>query len=57
MSSPLYVDFYYNKEGVKLVTKYHEPSMVVRSGNRGWNIGEDSLTLERTFGDIVDYDK
>jgi len=57
VSSPLYVDFYYNSEEVKLVTKYHEPSMAVKSVNRVWNMGEDSLTLERTFGNIVDYDK
>ena len=57
VESPLSVALFYNKEGIKLVTGYHEPSMLVRSVWRVWNIGKESLTLERTFGDILDYDK
>lgn len=47
---------YYNKNGdIKLVTAYHEPSMGrLRAVLREWNLGEESLTLEKTFGNIVE---
>jgi len=56
VENPIYVSLYYSEEGdIKLLTGYHEPSMgPVRAVLREWKLGKDSLTLERTFANIVD---
>lgn len=53
---PIDVSLYFSEDGdIKLLTGYHEPSMgPVRAVLREWNLGEDSLTLERTFGNITE---
>jgi hypothetical protein len=53
VENPLDVNLFYNREGnIKLITTYHEPSMLIRSVLREWNLEEDSLILERTLGNI-----
>lgn len=56
VESSMSFGLYYNKNGdLKLVTAYHEPSMgPLRGVIREWKLEEDSLTLERTFGNIVE---
>ena len=56
VENPMYVSLYYNDEGdIKVLTGYHEPSMgPVRAVLREWKLEKESLTLERTFGNIVD---
>ncbi len=36
------------------ITIYHEPSMIIKIIYIVLNLGEDSLNLDRTFGDIVE---
>lgn len=56
VESSMSIGLYYNKnEDLKLVTAYHEPSMgPLRGVIREWKLGDESLILERTFGNIVE---
>lgn len=56
VESSMSLGLYYNKnEDLKLVTAHHEPSMgPLRAVLREWNLGDESLTLMRTFGNITE---
>jgi hypothetical protein len=51
----MYILLFYNNGGnIKLVTTYHKPSMIIKTIYMVLKLGEDSLTLERTFVDIIE---